>query len=64
MYYGFTAYVKEKRIMNAKELLINTNQRIDDVIYSVGYKDKKLFYKHFEEFFGMSPGKYRKENKK
>ena len=61
---SFSSYVKEKRIMNAKELLIDTNQKIDDVIYSVGYKDKKLFYKHFEEFFGMSPGKYRKENRK
>ncbi len=60
---SFSAYVKEKRITNAGELLINSSQKIDDIIYLVGYRDKKLFYKHFDEFFGMSPGEYRKMKK-
>ena len=60
---SFSEYVKEKRIMNAREMLINSNKKIDDIIYSVGYNDKKLFYKHFDEYFKMSPGEYRKKNR-
>ena len=59
---SFSEYVKEKRIMNARELLISTSEKIDDIIYQVGYNDKKLFYKHFDEYFKMSPGEYRKRN--
>lgn len=60
---SFSEYVKEKRIMNAREMLINSDKKIDDIIYSVGYNDKKLFYKHFDEYFKMSPGEYRKKNR-
>lgn len=59
---SFSEYVKEKRIMNARELLISSDKKIDDIIHSVGYNDKKLFYKHFDEYFKMSPGEYRRRN--
>lgn len=64
-HYGktFSAYIKEKRMNRATELLADKNLTVDEVIRSVGYGDRKLFYRHFREMFGTSPGEYRKSGK-
>lgn len=59
---NFTAYIREKRIENAAKMLINTNMKIDEIMYNVGYRDSKTFYKHFNIVYGVSPGEYRKNN--
>lgn len=58
---SFCAYVKEKRINKAAELLKDYNISVEMVMTSSGYNDKKLFYKHFKEIYGVSPGEYRKK---
>lgn len=60
-HYGktFSAYIKEKRMDKASELLCDRGRTIDDVISVVGYSDRKLFYKHFKDTFGMTPKEYR-----
>lgn len=58
---SFCAYVKEKRINKAGELLKNYNISVETAMTSSGYNDKKLFYKHFKEIYGVSPGEYRKK---
>lgn len=55
----FSAYIKEKRMDKAAELLCDRGRTIDDIISVVGYSDRKLFYKHFKEFFGKTPKEYR-----
>ena len=60
-HYGksFSAYIKEKRMDKAAELLCDKGRTVDDVISVVGYSDRKLFYKHFKETFGKTPKEYR-----
>ena len=60
-HYGktFSAYIKEKRMDKASELLCDKTRTIDEVISVVGYSDRKLFYKHFKDSFGMTPKEFR-----
>lgn len=58
---SFSAYIKEKRITKAAQLLENTTMSIENVMQSCGYADTKLFYRHFKEIYGTSPGQYRKK---
>ena len=53
---SFSTYIKEKRISKASELLKDTDKSIDEVMGLVGYSDKKLFYAHFKEMYGTTPG--------
>lgn len=61
-HYGktFSSYLKEKRMDKAAELLCDKQRTVADVIALVGYSDRKLFYKHFKEFFKMTPNEYRR----
>lgn len=60
-HYGktFSAYIKEKRMDKAAELLCDRSRTIDEVISLAGYSDRKLFYKHFKESYGKTPKEYR-----
>lgn len=59
---GFTPiqYLTHVRIKHAKILLENSNQTIDEIAESVGYKDLSVFYKAFTKKESLSPGKWRK----
>ena len=59
----FTDFVKKSRIERAKNLLLYTNESIDSIMHSVGYSDKKQFYKAFADKCGLTPGEWRKNNK-
>ena len=58
---SFSAYIKEKRITKAAELLNDTDLSVESVMQKCGYTDTKLFYKHFKELYGTPPGQYRKK---
>lgn len=58
---SFTAYVKEKRLEKAAGLLRTEKCSVDRVMGLTGYNDKKLFYRHFREAYGMTPSEYRAE---
>lgn len=60
---SFSSYVKEKRMIAAEDLLKNSTEKVESIMHRIGYTDKKLFYKHFKDHFGMSPGEYRKQNR-
>lgn len=55
---SFSAYIKEKRIKKAAELLKQKNKSIEEIMAETGYGDKKLFYTHFKEFYNTTPGKF------
>lgn len=57
---SFSAYLKEKRISKAAEMLKTTGKSIEDIMSEVGYSDKKLFYNHFKEMYNVTPGKFSK----
>lgn len=57
------AYVKEKRVMHAVDMLEATDYSISSIGELVGYEDKTSFYKAFKEITGKTPAKYREELK-
>lgn len=56
----FTEYLKQSRIERACTLLLNTDDKIDDICTKSGYSDKTKFFKHFRECTHKTPLKYRK----
>ncbi|SDN78475.1 response regulator transcription factor [Alkalicoccus daliensis] len=52
-------YVTRVRIEKAKELLTQTNLKIQEISEHVGYKDAKYFSKLFHQYTGELPSKYR-----
>lgn len=56
-------YLLELRIQNASKLLTETDSAIYDVSGQVGIADWFYFSKAFKKRFGISPTKYRKQNK-
>lgn len=54
----FSNYLKKVRMEKAKELILNTDMKIYEVAYSVGYPDQKYFSKVFKEYTGVSAKQY------
>lgn len=53
-------FLKEIRINQAKELLKNTDWKIQEIASKVGYENEKNFMKIFKNTCGISPTEYRK----
>lgn len=58
----FSYYLKEYRIIKAKELLLKGNLKIYEIAYHVGYSDPKYFCRIFKESTGIPAGEYVKMN--
>ena len=56
--------LQEIRLLNCADLLINTTMSVIEVMLSVGYDNTTYFYKIFNNYFGVTPSIYRKENRK
>jgi AraC-like DNA-binding protein len=56
-------YLLELRVQHASKLLVETDSAIFDVSEQVGIPDWFYFSKAFKKKFGVSPLKYRKQNK-
>ena len=54
-------YGAEQRIVKAKELLLSTNNSIENIGVQLGYYNYTYFMKVFKRSTGMSPGQYRKQ---
>ena len=44
----------------ACDLLLNSNDKIDDIYSKVGYSDKTRFFKDFRKYTSTTPLKFRK----
>jgi two-component system response regulator YesN len=51
-------YIHHIRIEEAKKLLLNTNMKVYEVCYQVGYKNVESFSRIFKKLTGVSPNKY------
>jgi two-component system response regulator YesN len=60
----FVKYLKKIRILKAKELLMQSNLKINDVAKKVGYYNPQYFSKLFKKECGCYPSDYYKLNKK
>lgn len=56
---GINKYIKNVRMEKAKEFLLNTNMKINDICQKVGYSNVSYFCKSFVESFGTTPEKFR-----
>lgn len=61
---GFKEYLITVRILNAKELLKNTNMPVSRIAFDCGFNDSNYFSKMFSVYSDCSPLKYRKKTKK
>lgn len=57
---NFVNYLKELRMRKAKQLLAETEDRIQEISRQTGYENEKHFMKVFKAEFGVSPTEYRK----
>ncbi len=58
----FSDYINNYRINKAKELLINTSLKANEVGELVGYSNKNYFYRKFKNIVGVTPSEWRKIN--
>ena len=56
---NFTELLQEKRLAQAAWFLLNTDEKIDDIAYMVGYENMTHFHKLFTQCYGKSPKHYR-----
>lgn len=60
---NFMDYLIQVRIDTAKEMLINSNKRVNEIGEEVGYQTTNSFIRIFKKHTGLTPGEYR-ENKR
>ena len=61
---NYTDLVQNKRLQQAAYLLTTTNMNVMDIGLAVGYDNTSYFHRIFQKEYGMTPRKYRVENKK
>lgn len=61
---NFVAYLNEKKVIKAKQLLVNTDKPINNIAIDLGFEDCGYFIRIFKKIEGMTPKKYRDLNKK
>lgn len=56
---SFAQYLSNTKNGIAKDLILNTNMKINDVAKEVGYPDTSYFYRKFKQCYGVSPASLR-----
>lgn len=57
-----SAYIRDKRIMEARWMLSHTEDSITDIALNLGFEDVNYFSKVFHKEMSLSPTEYRKTN--
>ncbi|OBZ08620.1 MULTISPECIES: response regulator transcription factor [Bacillales] len=55
----FTEYINKYRINKAKEMLKETQLKVQEIAMQVGYWETGYFYKQFKKYVGISPTDYK-----
>ena len=59
-----TEYIRQRRIVRAKELLLTTDSTVEEIINLIGFSDRSSFYHSFSKETGITPSEYRAAYKK
>lgn len=59
----FSQYLSNIKNEMAREMILKTNKRINDIAKEVGYTDTSYFYKKFKQCYGVSPASLREMKK-
>ena len=60
---SFAQYLSNTKNGIAKDLILNTNMKINDISKEVGYPDTSYFYRKFKQCYGVSPASLRNMKK-
>lgn len=60
---SFAQYMSNIKNEIAKDLILNTKMKINDIAKEVGYPDTSYFYRKFKQCFGVSPASLREMKK-
>ena len=60
---SFNQYLSNIKNEKAKELILNTNMKINDIAREVGYPETSYFYRKFKQCYGVSPASLRNMKK-
>ncbi len=52
-------YIQDQRLNLARELMLSTDESIDNLLDEVGWDNKKYFYTIFKKSYGVTPNEYR-----
>jgi signal transduction histidine kinase/AraC-like DNA-binding protein len=55
-------YLNRYRVLQAKQLLVNTTQSVGSIAHQVGFKDQAYFSRVFHKITGVSPQEFRETN--
>ncbi|MGL4572434.1 MAG: response regulator transcription factor [Clostridium sp.] len=56
---SFSEYLNKTKNMKAKDLILETNMKINDIAKEVGYTDTSYFYRKFKKYYGVCPSTLR-----
>lgn len=56
----FLGYLHQLRVSRASSLLLNTELRVSEIAFSVGFESLRTFSRVFREIKGATPGQFRK----
>lgn len=59
----FSSFVQRERVLEAKNLLENTNRTTIDISNSLGFSSQSYFIKVFERYIGETPGEFLEKKK-
>jgi len=64
-YFGISPgqYILQIKIANAKELLTNSEQQVQEIAWKTGFENSDYFVAAFKRVTGISPGTYRKKTR-
>ncbi|WP_429470697.1 AraC family transcriptional regulator [Neobacillus sp. B4I6] len=60
---GLTVYLNSKRIIKAKELLLETNHSVSYIAEICGFESMTHFHRIFKKYINITPASFRKEHK-
>lgn len=55
-----SCFIRQTRLRKASELLLSDHRTISEIAYQVGFASPSYFNKCFHDYFGNSPGEYKK----
>ena len=56
---SFSEYLNKTKNIKAKELILETNMKINDIAKAIGYTDTSYFYRKFKKYYGICPSTLR-----
>ena len=58
---NFTEYVVAEKMKHARQLLLESNCKLEMVSEQIGYHNTKNLIRAFRKYYGTSPGRYKRE---